>query len=366
MSLFLKQLELTNFKSYLQAKFSFAPKLNLIYGLNGVGKTNMLDAIYCISMTQSYAKIPDQALVHQGQDFYRVAGRLSRGEREHELVLKYRRRTKKVFEKDGVCYERLAHHIGFLPIVMVTPDDIELVNGGNAVRRTLLDRTISQVDQEYLDHSLKYVRLLKQRNAMLKQFQDGKPYDETLVNTYDQKLVGPARYIYRARGKFASQFASSLRDLYALLSDGAEAIEFHYECQTNPDHYLSAMLERRDKDRILGRTTLGPHADKLTYIIDQKEMKTFGSQGQKKSAIFATKLAQYQFLANSTGMQPLLILDDIFDRLDHMRVRRLLDIVLQSSYGQIFLSDTESDRVKHFFSTPRSSMACIEIKDGLF
>ncbi|MDH3652353.1 MAG: DNA replication and repair protein RecF, partial [Saprospiraceae bacterium] len=356
-----RYIKLTNFKSYSTAEFEFADKLNLIFGLNGAGKTNLLDAIYCLAMTQSNFKVPDQQLIKIGQDFYRLEAGLVRKDEQHLIVIKSQKRAKKVIEKDEVAYQKLAEHIGFIPIVMVAPDDLELVTGGNSLRRTLIDRTISQVDRSYLKHSIDYLRLLKQRNALLKQFLEGRSYDEVLLTTYDEKMWVHADYIYRTRANFLAAFHPALNELYTALCGGTESISLIYENQVASRSYLEIAVENRARDRLLGRSTVGPHADKLSYIFEDRDMKLFGSQGQKKSAIFATKLAQYRYLVESSGLKPILLLDDIFDRLDHERVGRLLGIILKDNFGQIFITDTEAGRLEKFLDSPTSGIKQFEI-----
>lgn len=312
-------------------------------------------------MTQSNFKIPDQFLVHEGEEFYRLEAGLCRDQVDCKLVIKSRKRSKKVIEKNDVPYGRLAEHIGFMPTVMVGPDDIDLITSGNSIRRTMLDRTISQVDPAYLLHSINYARLQKQRNALLKQFLEGRKYDEVLLSTYDHKMSDPAHYIYQSRKEFLENFQPTLTDIYSSLSGGDEVVMVLYENQIGEADYLEVTAVNRARDRILGRTTTGPHADKLLYQINSKDMKSFASQGQKKSAIFATKLAQYKYLAAATGLKPILLLDDIFDRLDHQRVDRLVEIILKDTFGQIFITDIESTRVDSFFPKVNFDVKRIEI-----
>ena len=313
-------------------------------------------------MTQSYSKIADSLLISEDADFYRLDGELVRESQEHKVVLKFKKRSKKSVERDGRSLDRLADHIGYMPIVMVTPDDIDIITGGNAIRRMLIDRTISQVDPAYLDHSMKYGRLLKQRNALLKQFQERQSYDETLLIAYDERMKAHVEYIYDARFDFIKTFSKSIGHRYKELSAGDESVDLHYEPSSNSESFLADLSDQRKADCAIGRTIKGPHADKLIFQMGGHDMKIYASQGQKKSAIFATKLAQYHYLHTSTGLKPILILDDVFDRLDSKRAERLLSLVLGEHYGQIFLSDTEADRMISLPTMANLKMQMIEIK----
>ena len=335
--------------------------VNLIFGLNGVGKTNLLDAIYCLAMTQSYFKAPGSLLYHEGESIFRLEG-IIKNKKKDQIVVKSQHRKKKVVEKNGVAYDRLSEHVGYLPVVMIAPDDIELINGGNSLRRTMVDRTLSQIDKKYLECSITYQKLLKQRNSLLKKFLDGVIYDELLLRTYDEKMWPHAKYIYAQRRSFINNFLISFKSNYAILSREQESVDLQYISSSDPDQYLNEMLNNRQRDRILARTLHGPHADKFLYLLNGKEMKSFASQGQKKSAIFSIKLAQYQYLTQHTGIKPLLLLDDIFDRLDHERVNRLVDMILQREFGQVFITDTEEIRIGEYFSTVQDDLQKIEIK----
>ncbi len=320
-----------------------------------------MDAIHCLAMTQSNFSGSDQVLMREGSDFYRLEGRLIKGNEAVKLVLKSGKRIKKMVERNNLPCDRLADHIGFVPMVMVAPNDIDLIDGGNAVRRKMFDKTLSQVSSSYLEHGIQYGRLLKQRNALLKQFQEGKPYDDTLLTVYDQRMSPHALAIYQARRAFLSDYVPLLKRFHCALSNQKEDLGLDYQCQVEDDNYLELVHESRSRDRALGRSTTGPHTDKISFLINQKPAKLYASQGQKKSAIFASKMAQYIYLSTKTKELPVLLLDDVFDRLDHERVHRLLNEIVKDDFGQVFITDTKIDRLDEFFSRSDRAVKKIEI-----
>lgn len=344
--MFVSTISLTNFKSYESAKYSFSPSLNIIHGLNGKGKTNLLDAIYCLAMTKSYFGATDKQLVLDGHDFFRIEGGLTKGAEEMKLVVKYQRGGKKTIEKNRKAYDKLSEHIGVVPAVMIAPDDLMLIDGLNADRRKFVDATLSQIDHNYLSQLVLYQRLLRQRNALLKKFQEEGRFDTVLLKTYDQNMEAPAKYLHKSRKRFFINFTSLVQQQYLAISEGVEEIDLQYVSALEQKDYLPLMDDSVQHDRHSGRTNVGPHKDKIECKLDGRSVKTFGSQGQKKSFVFALKLAQYDIMRKALGIRPLLLLDDLFDKLDHRRVDRLLGIILKGNFGQVFLTDTQLDRLE--------------------
>ena len=356
----LQRLTLYNFKSYEQSSFDFSSQLNVIHGLNGAGKTNLLDAIYMLSMTKSFFSITDQQLIRAGSSFLRLEGTLIKDE-EHLIVAKLPRGKKKVIERDGHPIEKFSDHIGFMPCIMIAPDDVLLVNGGNTDRRRFIDGTLSQTYAPYLNALLQYNRLLRQRNALLKTLLEQGKKNDDLVEVYSQKMKEPAQCIHQYRVEFFKTFEPLVRSAYEEVSNGHESIALSFQSDLADMDYLAMMHKSAARDRMSGRTTLGPHKDKLELKIDGRVARTFGSQGQKKSLVFALKLAQYQWMSSVSGFQPILLLDDIFDKLDLNRVAHLLQIVIKSNFGQIFITDTQKDRIEPLIESLDVASQYIEI-----
>lgn len=344
--LYIKTLSLINFKSYHQSTFDFSPHLNIIYGRNGVGKTNILDAIYTLSMTRSNFLITDSQLIHDNQDFFRLQGVLTKGDQDIKVVIKLKKGKKKIIERDGIAVPKLVDHVGFMPVVMITPDDLNLINASNIERRKLADATLSQVDHEYLENLVTYNRLLKQRNALLKTWQEKGTFDPILMDAYDQKMENPCLKIFEFRRQFFDQLLARLQVYYNILCEGKEPVTLKYASQLSEFSFSEISAKNRNRDRVLGRTHGGIHRDVISTFIDQRDARIYGSQGQKKSLVFAIKLAQLDYMRNKLQDQPIMLLDDVFDKLDRFRVEHLLSIILSDNFGQVFLTDTQWQRIE--------------------
>ncbi|NND07438.1 MAG: DNA replication and repair protein RecF [Saprospiraceae bacterium] len=361
--MFISSIVLTNFKSYQSASFSFSPSLNIIHGLNGMGKTNLLDAIYCVAMTKSYFGTSDRQMIHDGQAFFRLESKLLKGDEELSLIVKYQQGGKKTIQKNGNAYDKLSEHIGVVPVVMIAPNDLVLIDGLNADRRKFVDSTISQINHSYLNHLVLYHRLLKQRNALLKRFQEEGNFDPILLKTYDLKMEMPAQYLYKVRQQFFMEFTEKVQQQYATLSQRRESVDIRYVSSLEKGDFLQLMQDALQHDRYAGRTNVGPHKDKIECKLEGRMAKTFGSQGQKKSLVFAIKLAQYEVIRKSMSVKPLLLLDDLFDKLDHRRVDQLLSIILKGNFGQVFVTDTQLDRLEPLLMDLTGDYVEIKIDD---
>ncbi len=337
----LKKIELTHFKSHRRQQFDFHPKLNIIHGLNGSGKTNLLDAIYTLAMSKSYFQTVDSKLRTWRESFYRIAGELIKSDESYSLVVKSVATKKKVVEKDGKAYDRLADHLGFMPLVMIAPDDLLLINGDNADRRRFVDQTLAQVDRPYLEALMTYKHLLKQRNRILREsMQTGRPLSEPLLMSYSERMASPAEKIRDARATFFRSFEPRVAAFHQDLSGHREQISLRYRTDQDERSFMRQSQDQLPKDRALGRSSVGPHRDQVEVLLDDNAIKIFGSQGQKKSLVLALKLAQYEMIVSQAEQLPILLLDDLFDRLDHERVKRLLSCILRSDFGQVFITDT--------------------------
>ncbi len=319
-------------------------------GHNGSGKTNLLAAIYFLCMGKEHDGAADHYALQHGSDFFRLAGHFGLSEEQLDrIVVKVQKRKRKIIERNNVAYDKLSDHIGRYPVVMVTPDDVNLIHEGSEMRRRLLDNSLCQTQSAYLRHLITYNKVLAQRNALLKQH-GGQPLPAGLLNIYDEQMAEPAQYIHEARKAFIEPFNSLLQAAYRAISDQAEEVNISYQSQLEAENWYSLLDSRAEKDRILQRTTGGIHRDDLVFTQGDHPLKRVASQGQLKTFVLSLKLAQYQLLQSQTGRQPILLLDDIFDKLDQTRVRRLLNLILEADYGQVFLTDTSPERVQQLLS----------------
>lgn len=344
MALRLDRLILTHFKNYQEQDLSFSPRVNAFVGLNGMGKTNLLDAIYYLCMTKSNFSVPDSAVVQHEAGFFRLDGHFTRHDRAERIVAKVQPRKKKVMERNRVPYDKLSEHIGLLPVVFITPDDTLLVTEGSDIRRRFLDNTLSQIDPVYLGRLIVYNRLLKQRNTLLKKWGEQGGYDRALLSVYDQQMLEPASYIYEQRLAFAQKMTPLFQAMHQQISGGYEEVGLAYQSQLQQQSLERWWEDHAEKDRILQRTTAGIHKDDFQFTIHDHALKRYASQGQLKSYVLALKLAQFRLLHTEPDLPPLLLLDDIFDKLDARRVNQLLELLVEGEFGQIFITDTHQDR----------------------
>ncbi|NRB51707.1 MAG: DNA replication/repair protein RecF [Saprospiraceae bacterium] len=360
----LRRLILTNFKNYEKQVIDCSPDINGYVGLNGMGKTNLLDAIYYLCMGRSYFRFTDLNLVRHGEDFFRLEGLFSIEERAEKIVAKVGKGRKKVLERGDVPYQRLSEHIGLLPVVIITPDDTSIVNEGSEERRRFVDNTLSQLDPIYLRHLITYNKVLKQRNSALKQMAANNRYVPDLLSVYDEQLLAPAAYIHEQRQSFTVDFEPELRRLHFVISGEREQVTCRYKSQLLEEELSTLLQQRREKDRILQRTTAGIHRDDWVFEIEERPLKKFASQGQLKSFVLALKLTQYNWLKKEKKSSPLLLLDDIFDKLDHQRVQHLLELLTQGEYGQVFITDTAQDRLSKILSNLKTQYLQFVIFNG--
>ncbi|CAH1001315.1 DNA replication and repair protein RecF [Neolewinella maritima] len=343
--MYLSHLKLTQFKNYASQQLELSPRLNCFVGFNGAGKTNLLEAIYYLCMSKGYGSMADQYNIRHGDQVARIDGTFVVDDGlQDRIVVKLRKRQRKVIERNGTAYDRISAHIGRYPVVIVTPDDISLVLEGSATRRKLLDNSLSQTDPAYLNHLITYNKLLDNRNARLKEL-EGHGDHTGLIDVYNQQMAEPAAYIHARRRDFVGPFTELLLDAYAKISGRREEVDLEYRSQLNTQDWDTLIEERTEKDRVLQRTSGGVHRDELLFTQGGHPLRRVASQGQLKSFVLSLKLAQYRLLEQSTNRTPILLLDDIFDKLDHERVRQLLELVMSSAFGQLFITDTDPERV---------------------
>ena len=344
----LQSLHILNYRNIREASLEFSPKLNCFVGLNGQGKTNVLDAIYLLSFTKSAYTSQDSLNITHGEEMAMVQGvyrgnRLIDGQTEESLTIScgLKRGVKKQFRKDKKDYPRLLDHIGLIPLVMVSPADHQLIEEGSDERRRFMDVVIGQRNRKYLDCLTNYNALLKQRNALLKQYADAPNPPDDLLEVLEWQMVEPAEYIFKARTDFFKEFEPYFQEVYKVISGSAETPALHYISQLQNRELREAYIKTRQRDLILGWTSQGPHKDDLDMRLGEWPLKQVGSQGQQRSFVLAMKLAQALYLADITGEAPILLLDDIFDRLDSERVERIVAMVQGEQFGQIFITDTD-------------------------
>ncbi|MBS1782172.1 MAG: DNA replication/repair protein RecF [Bacteroidetes bacterium] len=345
----IQKISLTQFKNYSSASFSFSERITCIVGANGTGKTNLLDAIYYLCYTKSYFSFLAQASVQHGTDGFRIEGTfIDNNEFETVICCKWRGGKKEIWANECL-YEKLTDHIGKYAAVMIAPDDIELINEGSEIRRKWIDSILGQVDKLYLESILTYQRVLQQRNAWLKLHHQNPPSKSVELEYYDAQLARFGTYIYLQRQEFLKEFLLLLERFYAQLCEEKEAVLMTYHSDLHQKAALAILQDNLYHDFRFQRTLRGIHKDELTFLIKGQEAKLYASQGQKKSLLFALKLAQHAYLRARFGFAPILLLDDIFEKLDQQRMNSLLDIIVDSNFGQVFMTDTHEQRIREAF-----------------
>jgi len=350
----LNSLSLVNFKNYEQVDVDFSNKINCFVGNNGVGKTNLLDAIYYLSFCKSWVNPIDSQNIRNNQDFFVIQGQYSRKDKEEHIYCGVKKGHKKQFKRNKKEYAKLAEHIGFIPLVIKSPADTNFIYDGSEERRKFLDSVISQFDHHYLNDLMNYNKVLTQRNKLLKQH-NPQQYEDTF-EVYNEQLIAYGQNIHIKRKLFINELIPIFQDFFEQISGGKEQVQLGYKSQLDENSFADLLKQSFQKDTIMQYTTAGIHKDDLTLLLEGKNLKKFGSQGQQKTFLVALKFAQYDFIRNQTGLKPILLLDDIFDKLDHFRVKQIIELVTDNHFGQIFISDTSPDRLNCFlcpFLTPQ-------------
>lgn len=348
--MFLKRLTVTNFKNYEVADFTLSEKINCFVGNNGVGKTNILDAVYYLSFCRSYFTTVDTQNIRHGEDFFAINGIYHRGTAIPDQVqCQQKRSARKRFLLNKKEYERLADHIGNFPLVMISPYDNDLINDGSELRRRYIDSVISQFDKLYLDDLINYNKALSQRNTLLKQFAERRTFDREALNIWSVQMVRLGEQIHLRRQQFLDAFIPLFSHYFAYISGDSESVGIDYASQLTGASYAHLMEEAIARDQSAQFTTTGIHKDDLEFTIGGYPVKRFGSQGQQKSFIIAIKLAQFEYTRRVKGYKPILLLDDIFDKLDDIRVQQLIKLVGEHSFGQVFITDTSETRIRSIF-----------------
>ena len=363
--MYLEKLTLTNFKNYREVSLEFSDKINCFIGDNGSGKTNLLDAIHYLSFCKSAFNPVDMQNVRHGEDFFSIHGTFMKNGDVPDLVSCIQKvNQRKVFKINQKEYDRLADHIGLYPLVMVSPYDRDLINAGSEVRRKYLDGVISQFDRAYLDDLISYNKALAQRNALLKQFADTHRFSLEVLSVWDRQLAEYGHRIFKKRAAFLEEFIQVFQQYYAFISKEKEEVGLLYISQLFDNDLDQLLAVTVDRDRALRFTTQGIHKDDLELVISGHPLKKFGSQGQQKSFVIAVKLAQFEYTRNIKGFKPILLFDDIFDKLDDKRVRQIISLVSENSFGQVFITDTQRSRIEKLFEVVTTDHRIFEISNG--
>ncbi len=345
----LQKIALTHFKNYLFSPFEFSKNVVGISGLNGIGKTNLLDAIYYCCFTKSYFSPGDSLNVHFEKEGFRLEAHFDNNGDAQKVICINRGDNKKEFSVNDVAYDKLATHIGLLPAVIIAPDDVEIIIGGSEGRRRYLDTVICQLDNDYLRQLITYNKVLQQRNSLLKSFSGQEHRDLALLEIINAQLAGPGKIIFEKRSVYTDKLIPMIETFYHLIADNSEKIRFTYNSPLRGDSFENLLIKMYERDLVLQRTGAGIHKDDITFTLNDQPFKNIASQGQRKSLLFALKLAQYRLLKEHKLFSPVLLLDDVFEKLDRERMHRLLQWVCKENEGQVFITDTHSQRLKDVF-----------------
>ena len=359
--MYIDKISILNYRNIAEGDLLFSPKINCFLGRNGMGKTNLLDAIYYLSFCKSHLNPIDTQIIKHETDFFMLQGVYQRKEAEEVISCAVKHRTKKQFKRNKKSYERLSDHIGFIPVVLISPSDLELITDGSDERRRFLDTVISQYDKLYLSALIRYNSALQNRNAMMKQ---DSILDETMLDIYEEQLAIVAAYIYQRRSEFVEGFTPIFQHFYEEISFGNERVELVYTSHSQQGDLRPLLHECRERDHALGYTTRGSHKDDLAMLLGDYPMKRTGSQGQNKTYLVALKLAQFIYLKRVNQQTPILLLDDIFDKLDSERVTRIVKLVSSEEFGQIFITDTNREHLDEILRRLGGEARIFEVTDG--
>ncbi len=362
--MYCRQINAIQFKNLEEITLSLSPKFNCFAGHNGAGKTNLMDAIYYLSFCKSFTNPSDAQNIQFGKDFFLIQGHYKINGQEDSIHCGVKKGQRKSFKRNKKEYERLSDHIGKYPLVLLSPADTQLILGGSDERRKFIDGVIAQYNNEYLHKLINYNKALQQRNALLKIFAEQKRFDPASLDLWDEHLIFNGQYIYSERKAFFDDFMPVFKDYYAFLSREKEQTDIVYDSSLHQGDFGKQLIEARGKDRVLQYTSVGVHKDDLVFRIHDEAVKKFGSQGQQKSFIIALKLAQFSFTKKIKGYNPILLFDDIFDKLDASRVRQLMHLVSKEDFGQVFVSDTHPERLEELFTEIDSECKIFIMDEG--
>lgn len=344
--MYLDKLSLLHYKNFEQQDFYLNKKINCFVGPNGIGKTNVLDSIYHLAYGKSYFNPITSQNINHHADFFVIEGHFIKHSRDEKIVVSAKKGQKKIIKRNGKAYEKFSEHIGLIPLVIISPADRDLIIEGSEMRRKFIDSIISQSDTVYLQNLIRYNKTLSQRNSLLKFFAANRSFNQANLEVYNEQLEEFGKVIFEKRKAFLEIFAPIFEQRYESISNKQEKVAINYKSQLSHLSLNELFKENLDKDRALQYTSVGTHKDDLVFKLNNHPIKKYGSQGQQKSFLIALKLAQYDFLKKQNNVNPILLLDDIFDKLDEQRVRHIIQLVSQDDLGQLFISDTHPDRTE--------------------
>ena len=342
----LKSLSLLNFKNYEQVDIPLSEKINCFVGENGVGKTNILDAVHYLALCKSNLNPIDTQNIMYNQEFSVVQGLFERLDKEENIYCGIKKQKKKQFKRNRKEYQKLSEHIGLIPLVMISPADGVLINGGSEERRKFMNGVIAQYSRPYLDNMIQYNRALSQRNRLLKNFASTQSFNQDMLEVWDEQLIRYGESVFEERQKFVEELLPVFGSFYEHVSGNRELVRLTYQAQLQQTGFREGLKASLQKDRILQYTTFGVHKDDLGMSLGDHSLKKSGSQGQQKTFLVALKLAEFEFIRKLTGIPPILLLDDIFDKFDSNRVKQIISLVAENHFGQIFITDTNEIRLQ--------------------
>tara|TARA_Y100000816_G_scaffold88392_1_gene60896 strand:+ start:2822 stop:3910 length:1089 start_codon:yes stop_codon:yes gene_type:complete len=358
---YLKKISIINYKNIVDKEYNLDPKINCFVGNNGVGKTNILDSIYHLALGKSYFNLRNDQLINKNEDFMVIDGLFDLNGKKENIICSIKRGDKKNLKRNGKTYKKFSNHIGLIPVVLISPYDNDLINEGSSERRKFIDSIISQNNKEYLINLIAYSRVIQNRNSLLKQYNKSVDFDLDTIKIYDDQIIKLSEPIFMARKNFFNDFKDLVIEKYDQISENQEKISIEYKSDLFDSEIKNLIENSFQKDVILQYTSSGIHKDDFIFNLDGSRIKKFGSQGQQKSFLIALKLAQFEYLKNKTGNSPILLLDDIFDKLDLIRVKRIVEIVNSTNFGQLFLSDTDRERIEKVLSSLNLSSKIFDV-----
>lgn len=362
--MFLRKLSLTNFKNYDSTDLEFSPRINCFVGNNGVGKTNILDAVHYLSLTKSFFNNIDSVSIRHGEEYFIINGVFDRDGEEDQIYCAFQKQKQKVLKKNSKEYQKLSEHVGKYPVVMISPADSALIAEGSEERRRFLNKIISQYNAEYLDSALKYSKALQHRNRLLKDFRIKGKFEKDELMIWDSQLVKYGTIVFDERKKLVDELIPVFQENYSKICSGKEEVKLSYRSHLSEGDFAEALENSVTRDRFLEYTTVGIHKDDLMLEMNGHPVKALGSQGQQKSYLVALKLAKFDYIKRKSGISPILLLDDIFDKFDADRVEQIIRLVGNHRFGQIFITDTHQNRLHEILSSHKTDYRLFRIKNN--
>jgi len=365
LNMYLRKLALTNFKNYDSTELEFSPRINCFVGNNGVGKTNILDAIHYLSLTKSFFNNIDSISIRHDEDYFIINGTFEINGEEDLIYCAFQKQKQKVLRKNSKEYQKLSEHVGKYPVVMISPADSALISEGSEERRKFLNKIISQYNAEYLDSVLKYSKALQHRNRLLKDFKLTGKFENDELLIWDSQLVKYGTYVYEERKSLVEELIPVFQEHYSMICSGKEEVRLSYRSHLSEGNFSEALVSSVSKDRFLEYTTFGIHKDDLMLEMNGHSVKSLGSQGQQKSYLVALKLAKFDYIRRKSGISPILLLDDIFDKFDAERVEQIIRLVGDHRFGQIFITDTHQSRLHEILSSHNTDYKLFRISNNI-